>query len=99
MNVKINYKLTPDAEKHLDDIYDYGLENWGETKAELYLRELESSFIWLGQNPELGRIRADIREEYRSWMQGSHVIFYRITSDYIEIIAVFHERCDVVKQF
>ena len=96
--VKANYKLTPDAEKHLSSVYDYGCENWGELNAESYLRELGNSFNWLGQNPELGRIRDDIKAEYRSWTQGSHVIFYRIAPDYIQILAVLHQSCDIAKQ-
>jgi plasmid stabilization system protein ParE len=33
-------------------------------------------FDWLCKNPGAGRLRTEIGEGYRSYRQGSHLIFY-----------------------
>jgi toxin ParE1/3/4 len=34
------YVLSPEAQNDLDDIWDYSLTRWGETRTERYIRDL-----------------------------------------------------------
>ena len=45
------YKLTPDAENDLIEIYGYGFRTFGETQAEKYFSDLENCFQLLGETP------------------------------------------------
>lgn len=93
------FRLTPRALKDLDEIADYSLAQWGEKQTERYLVALEDRFRWLADNPLLGRARDDIAEGYRSFQQGSHLVFYLISGDEIQIIGVPHASMDVDAYF
>ncbi len=43
----MRYKLTPEAENDLTEIYVHGFINFGETQAEKYFAELEDCFAVL----------------------------------------------------
>ena len=49
----------------------------------------------LADNPLLGKARDEVKESYRSFHEGSHVIFYRMAGDDIEIIGILHQSMDV----
>ena len=68
---------------------------WGAKQRRKYLDALERRIFWLAENPRLGKHRAEINEDYFSYPEGEHLIFYRIGSDAIEIIAILHNRMDV----
>lgn len=93
------FRLTPRASRDLDEIADYSLAQWGEKQTERYLASFEERFRWLADNPLLGRARDDIVEGYRSFQQGSHLIFYLIAGDEIHIIGVPHASMDVDAYF
>jgi toxin ParE1/3/4 len=47
----MTYKLTPEAENDLIDIYVYGFQHFGERQAETYFGELEGCFEVLSKEP------------------------------------------------
>lgn len=59
-----------------------------------YLKQIDDAFRLLCENPLIGRERSYVKFGYRSYQQGSHVIYYKVT-DAVEIIRVLHERMDV----
>lgn len=89
------YRLTPRALRDLDDIADFTIKKWGVDQLETYLRQLTDRFEWLSENPLLGRIRDDIHPDYRSFPEGSHIIFYIIQGKNIDIIGIPHKLMDV----
>ena len=89
------FSLTSLAKADLLDIGIYTIETWGESQKDKYLAELDGRFQWLSDNPMLGRSRDDVKKSYRSFTEGSHVIFYRVTGGDIEIIGVPHQSMDV----
>ena len=91
----ISYRVTPRAAQDLDDIAIYTLQNWGIDQLDTYLRALERRFARLGENPRAGRDREDVHPGYRSYPEGSHVIFYVIGDDTIDIIGIPHKSMDV----
>lgn len=89
------FRLTPRAAADLDAIADYTLEKWGLAQMEEYLRSLNHRFEWLTENPFAGRERNDVHPGYRSIPEGSHIIFYIINDEWIDIIGIPHKSMDI----
>lgn len=90
-----SYRLTPRALRDLDQIADYTLAQWGDRQAEIYLNALAKRFEWLAKNPNAGRARDDIAQGYRSYREGSHLIFYMVERGVVAIIGVPHGSMDI----
>jgi len=90
-----DYKLTHAAKHDLKEIWRYTFERWGEQQAEKYVLQFEKRFNDLVNTPYLGRSRPDIQKDYRSFSEGKHIIFYRVTGAIIEIIGIPHVSMDV----
>jgi len=89
------FSLTNKAIADLKDIGRYTLERWGREQRNLYLGMLDATFQQLASNPLTGKDCKDIRNGYRKFNAGSHVIFYRQQSgDTIEIVRILHGRMD-----
>ena len=66
---------------------------------ESYLHGLRDRFNWLAENPEAGRVRNEVREGYRSFREGQHIVFHVIQSDAIAIIGIPHQAMDIGSLF
>lgn len=90
------YLLSPAAQADLEQIWDYTHEHWGVDQAEQYLRELQRAIERAAANPRIGRACEEIRPGYRKLAAGSHVLFYRVTTEeVIDVVRVLHQRMDV----
>jgi toxin ParE1/3/4 len=89
------YKLSKKAEHDLINIWNYTLDNWGETQADNYVQSLKSAVELLIENPELGKSRDGIRTGYRSYNLGKHVIFYCSCNYGIRVVRILHQSMDV----
>lgn len=58
--------------------------------AEKVLSAIERRCKMLSRLPGLGRRRDELAAGLRSLAVGSHVVFYRVTDDGIEVIRVLH---------
>ncbi len=96
---RLPYELSQEADKDLEDIFDYTVDKFGLDQAIAYVSGFEYVFINLSDNPELGRTREEIREDLRSLVKESHVIFYRILKGRIRIVRILHCSRDVIKFF
>ena len=90
-----SFRLTPRAAADLDAIADYTIETWGLAQLETYLMGFNNRFQWLAENPLTGRERNDVHPGYRSYLEGSHVIFYITNDDLVDIIGIPHKSMDV----
>lgn len=88
------YRLTPAAQQDLASIWDYTNERWGVGQAEKYIREIQAAIERVGQDPVRGRSREDVREGYRSYPIGSHVVFYLTHADRVDVVQILHQRMD-----
>ncbi|MGB1256787.1 MAG: type II toxin-antitoxin system RelE/ParE family toxin [Thiolinea sp.] len=95
----MNYRLTPEAEQDLRDIWSYTRTTWGLKQANNYLEQLKTCFMRLCEHPELGRSRDEVREGYRSIPQKQHVVFYRYHEQQIEVVRVLHRRMEIDGKF
>ena len=48
----------------------------------------------MAERPLLGRECSEVRRGYRKYASGSHVLFYRPTTDGIDVVRILHERMD-----
>ncbi|HSC76179.1 MAG TPA: type II toxin-antitoxin system RelE/ParE family toxin [Pseudomonadales bacterium] len=98
MSVK-TFKLRPKAEEDLENIYQYSIEHWGNTRADEYIREISTAFLTLAENPLLGRDCSDIRPEFRAFTVASHVVFYKPSNSGVAVVRVLHQSMDCQKYF
>lgn len=91
----MRYELSVAADQDLEAIFDYTEREFGVEQAAAYLRLIGERFDTLSENPELGRIRDEIRMDLRSLVVEKHIIFYRLRLDRVRIVRVLHGRQDV----
>ncbi|EKZ8664085.1 type II toxin-antitoxin system RelE/ParE family toxin [Vibrio alginolyticus] len=90
------FQLTNKAKSDLRDIALFTSRRWGREQRNIYLKQFDDSFWLLAENPDIGTACDEIRDGYRKFPQGSHVIFYRqIGNQNIEIIRILHKSMDV----
>lgn len=90
------FQLTQKAKSDLKDIAIFTSRRWGREQRNVYLKQFDDSFWLLAENPDVGKACSEIREGYRKFPQGSHVIFYQqIGSQSIRIIRILHKSMDV----
>jgi toxin ParE1/3/4 len=86
----------PRARQDLLGIWRYIADDSGETRADKYLRRLNDVITYVAQRPLMGRERPEIREEgIRSFAAESHLIFYVVIPDGIELMRVIHGSQDL----
>jgi toxin ParE1/3/4 len=85
--------LSPRARADLDEIWSYTVQKWGVDQAEPYLRRIAEA-IDLVAKTALGKGCDHIRQGYWKYPAGSHVLFYRLAQDAIDVVCVVHKRMD-----
>jgi len=89
-----HYRLTPNAKDDLNHLWQYGLETYGETKADEYYYRFIERFRLLAEQPLLYPAVDHIRLGYRRSVCDKQSIYYRIASDEnnIEIIRIIGQQ-------
>jgi toxin ParE1/3/4 len=88
------FTLSPRAQADIEEIWDYRVEHWNVDQAEVYLRKIKAAIEAVADEPRLGRPCDDVRTGYRKYPAGSHLLFYRLTPDGIDIVRILHQRMD-----
>lgn len=93
----MDYILSKEVTKDLENIWLYTLENWSIEQADRYLNLLFDEIDYLCLNPNSGFDFGNIRKGYFRSKVKSHFIFYKINlkQNHIEIIRILHEMMDV----
>ncbi|WP_445765625.1 type II toxin-antitoxin system RelE/ParE family toxin [Rheinheimera sp.] len=86
--------IAPAAKNDLKDIYQYGLRQWGQAQSNSYLSAIKNQLWLLTEQPLIGLERPELLPQIRSLPIQSHILFYRVTANQIEIIRVLHGRQD-----
>ena len=90
----LKIRLARSAESDLEEIWHYTISNWGLRQAEKYVALIEEKLSQLVENPHLGKARPDVKEGYRALQVEKHLIFYRINSEYVDVLGLPHLRMD-----
>ncbi len=88
------FYLTQAAKADLKEIGRYTKREWGVAQRDKYLAMLDECFHTLAAHPFRGTDCGDIREGYRKYGAGSHVIFYRQVAAAVEIVRILHGSMD-----
>lgn len=92
-----HYELSKEADKDLDELFDYTVEQFGMDQAIRYVSSFERVFERLCSQPKSGRLRVEIRKGLRSVSPISHTVFYRNMENRIRIVRVLHSSRDIIK--
>jgi toxin ParE1/3/4 len=88
------YRLTPAAQHDLSSIWDFTEERWDGRQAETYITAIRSAIERVAADAERGRACDDIREGYRRYAIGSHLIFFVERGGGVDVIRILHQRMD-----
>lgn len=91
--------IAPAAKKDLETIYEQGVQLWGQAQSSSYLDSLKETLWTLTQHPLIGVERPEFLPNTRSLPFESHTLFYRATTNKLEIIRVLHNRQDLLQHF
>ena len=86
--------LSPKAKSDLSDVWDYTILQWGFAQAEKYIRELYSVMEAQTRDLSTSVDISDVRQGYRKVRSGSHVIFFKVIKDGIDVVRILHQTMD-----
>ena len=87
-------RLSPLAEADLEEIWLYTFRQWSLEQADKYHHGIMAAIEGLAS----GRIvwqRTDVREGYWKYKAGLHVVYFRCSGGYLDVIRILHGRMDV----
>ena len=83
------------ALQDLDEIWYYSFKTWSPEQADRYLLLITHEVEFLATKPKSGKPLDHLRKGYRSSKVKSHYIFYKSSSNEIEIVRILHESMDI----
>lgn len=86
-------RFSPAAYADIDKIWDYTAEQWSVDQAESYTDNLQDACENIARGIRTGRV--SVRAGLFKIRCGSHMIYYRMTEDEIQIIRILHGKQDV----
>ena len=88
--LQLGLSFAPNAVSNLEQIEDYITENGNSDLATKVVDKILDRCEDLNVMPKSGKPREDIAHGLRSVTSGMYVIYYRIHSDKIEILRIWH---------
>jgi len=82
------YRLSNAAKEDLIRIHHYGVEQFGMTQADNYFDSFFKNFDIIAQGPFSFESVNYIKEGYRRCVCGSDSIYYKVTDEIVEIMAI-----------
>ena len=89
------FVITKKAVYDLEEIWFYTFQNWSVEQADRYSNLIFDEINYICKNSKAGKSMEHIRKGYRATKVKSHLIFYRVVNDMIEVIRILHERMDI----
>ena len=91
-------RLSRRAETDLHKIRSYTVSQFGTEQADQYLSNIQEAFNILLTHPKAGKPVDNVRKGYRMLEIGSHIIYYALNDDYVDITAILHQRMNPTLQ-
>ncbi len=88
------FRISSQAQIDLDEIWLFIAED-NPDAADRFHDMLLSKFLSLAEQPSIGRSRDNLQPNVRGFSVGNYVIFYRDTSEHIEIVRILHGARDI----
>ena len=89
------YVISKKAIADLEDIWLYTVEKWSVEQADRYYNLIFDEINYICKHNKAGKQMEHVRTSYRASKVKSHLIFYKILPDKIQIIRILHERMDI----
>ena len=93
-NKKRISRLSPLAEADLEGIWLYTFRQWSLEQADDYHRGIMATIEGLASGRDIGQ-RTDVRQGYWKCKFGAHIIYFRYSGDYMDVVRILHGRMDV----
>lgn len=84
--------LNAEARADLDEILEVSREVWGERQVRRYASAINRGFRTIGQFPDVGRQRSDLRPGVRTFPVESHLILYEEQGNVVTVLRIVHQR-------
>ncbi len=91
----MDYRLSNKAEQYLRRIYQYSLQNFGDSQAVAYLTGIEEAIQLVANNDALAQRVDDIRKGYSRYFNQEHVIYFQNKKTHILVVRVLHQQMKV----
>ena len=92
------YKLTQEADFDLENIFNYGVDNFGVNAAVLFYQGISETFEKIAGSPDRYP-KIDILPEYRRAVFQTYSIFFVQRQDYIEVVRILRKELVTVSLF
>ena len=89
------FVISKKAVSDLEEIWLYTVDKWSITQADRYYSLIFDEIHYICRNPSAGKPMDHVRKGYRATKVKSHLVFYRVLEDRVEVIRVLHERMDI----
>lgn len=80
------------AQRDIDVLHAYGLQNFGKPVADGYVPGLLDLFDLLQDNSHMGRDLAAFRKNTWAFLFRSHIVIYRVNARNLRIVRVPHHK-------
>jgi toxin ParE1/3/4 len=88
------YRLSPLAEADLEEIWLYTFQQWSLEQADNYHNGIIAAIEGLASGNKVWQC-TDVREGYWKYKAGMHVIYFKCSDEYLDVIRILHGRMDV----
>ena len=92
---RLPYVITKKAVSDLEEIWLYTVEKWSLVQADRYYSLIFDEINYICTNINTGKSMDHVRKGYRAAKVKSHLLFYRVSNETVEIIRILHERMDI----
>ena len=89
------YVISKKAVSDLEEIWLYNVQKWSVDQADRYYKLIFDEINFICKNKNTGKSMEHGRKGYRASKVKSHLIFYRIQNNTVEVIRILHERMDI----
>ena len=90
--------LSPETKQDLDEIFLW-ISSDSKERAKNFISHLKNDCLILGQNPNIGKNRDDLKSDIKSFPTGNYVIFYEIKKDCVMIVRILHGSRDISSEY
>ena len=91
----MEFVFSKKALSDLEQIWLYSTERWGVSQADRYYQLILDEINYICKNIHSGKSMDHVRKGYRATKVKSHLIFYRVVKNTVEVVRILHEGMDV----
>ena len=82
------YRLSSAADQDFEQLFEYGIDNFGLAQAKSYVDGLIIQFQSIAENPLHYQAADHIRKGYRRSVYGKHAIYFVVSNDCVDVMRI-----------